>query len=120
MKIIQWLKNILNPKVVQRTFVYCDCGNELIASKSFVSDTYDENGDNHVLYKCTQCGQEQDWNFDIAPVPINWSKLRSEPVVVSRTVVSQPQADIKVTDLELSESARQALTTSAAKLPQCI
>lgn len=75
MKIIQWLKNLWKHEPIQRTFVYCDCGNELIASKSFVSDTYDENGDNHVLYKCTQCGREHDWNFDIAPVPINWLKL---------------------------------------------
>lgn len=93
MKIIQWLKNLWKLKVVQRTFIYCDCGNELIDSKSFVSDTYDENDNNHVIYKCSQCGLEHDYNFDIAPVPINWLELRSEsvePMVVSRTIISQP------------------------------
>ncbi len=61
----------------QKTFLYCECGNELISSNSFISDTYDEKGDNHVLYKCSNCGLKSDWNFDIAPVVINWNKLRN-------------------------------------------
>lgn len=62
----------------QSTLVYCDCGNELVSSNSFVSDELDENGDNHVKYKCTKCGLESDFNFDIAPVPINWKTLKSK------------------------------------------
>ena len=62
-------------KPVQRTFIDCSCGNELCSSRSFVSDTLDKNGDNHVLYKCSMCGAESDYNFDIAPVPINWKRI---------------------------------------------
>lgn len=53
----------------QKTFIWCDCGNELCSSNSFVSDTYEEDG-NHVRYKCSRCGLEQDYDFDMAPVPI--------------------------------------------------
>lgn len=66
----------LNPK--QCTFIYCKCGNEMVSDGSFVSDTYDENGDNHVRYKCKQCGKESDYNFDIAPMPINWRELKGD------------------------------------------
>ena len=58
----------------QSTFIYCTCGNELCGSGSFVSDTYDNN-DNHVKYKCSSCGKESDYNFDIAPFPVNWNTL---------------------------------------------
>lgn len=47
----------------QRTFIYCDCGNELITSNSFIKDT------DFVYYKCSRCGKESKWDFD-APVPI--------------------------------------------------
>ena len=72
------IKNLLNkiktwvvgvPKQEQHTFVYCSCGNEMCSDGSFVSDTYEEDG-NHVRYKCAVCKEESDWNFDIAPVPI--------------------------------------------------
>lgn len=46
-------------------FLKCDCGNELITSDSFVSDTTEG-----VRYKCTDCKKESLWNFDRAPVPI--------------------------------------------------
>ena len=46
----------------QGTFVWCDCGNELISTNSFVSDT------DLVRYKCSKCGVESGWNFDcLAP-----------------------------------------------------
>lgn len=48
----------------QRTFVWCDCGNELCSSDSLVSDTKEYG----VHYKCSQCGEEQWYDFD-APVP---------------------------------------------------
>lgn len=60
----------------QKTFIYCTCGNELCSDSSFDSDTYDENEDNHVKYTCKKCNKESDFNFDIAPVPINWNVLR--------------------------------------------
>ncbi|MFW6219689.1 MAG: hypothetical protein ACOC22_04010 [bacterium] len=59
----------------QTLFIKCICGNEMCSDGSFISDTYDEHGDNHVLYKCKKCGEEHDYNFDIAPVPINWKDL---------------------------------------------
>lgn len=55
----------------QTTFVYCECGNELISSDSFVSDTYDKKERNHVIYKCSKCGKKSDWDFDL-PVPIKY------------------------------------------------
>lgn len=61
----------------QRTFLYCGCGNELISSKSFISDT-GEGSENHVLFKCKKCGKDLDFNFDIALVPIKWEDLRKE------------------------------------------
>lgn len=69
----------IDPK--QRTFIYCSCGNELCSDGSFISDTYDENGDNHVKYKCKVCGSLVDYNFDIAPVPINWISLKSDRIL---------------------------------------
>jgi RNase P subunit RPR2 len=49
--------------------VYCDCGNELTSSKSFVSDK-GEQENNVVTYKCSHCSEESKFNFDIAPVAI--------------------------------------------------
>lgn len=66
-------------KIEQKTFIYCVCGNELCSDGSFISDSYDENDDNHVLYKCKKCGTESDFNFDIAPCPINWKELQQPP-----------------------------------------
>lgn len=64
------------PKPIQQTYIHCrQCNNELCSSDSFISDTYDENNNNHVLYKCSSCGLKADYNFDIAPVPINWLNL---------------------------------------------
>lgn len=62
----------------QITFIYCKCGNEMCSDGSFISDTYDDNGDNHVLYKCKKCGKETDYNFDIAPVPISWEEIKCQ------------------------------------------
>ena len=73
---IKILQTVLSNKQKQYTHIYCKCGNEMCSDGSFVSDTYDENDDNHVLYECKECGVESDFNFDIAPVPINWEKLR--------------------------------------------
>ena len=62
---------------MQYLYLYCpQCKNDLCSNDSFVSDTYDENADNHVFYKCAVCGQESDWNFDIAPIPVNWERLK--------------------------------------------
>ena len=70
----QYKLNNRQPK--QMTFIYCDCGNDLCSDGSFISDSYDENKDNHVLYKCKKCGKEHDYNFDIAPAPVNWKKIK--------------------------------------------
>lgn len=59
----------------QTTFVYCECGSEMCSDESFISDTYDENNNNHVRYICQKCGKESDWNFDIMPGPISWDYL---------------------------------------------
>lgn len=57
---------------IQRTFVYCDCGNELTHSNSFISD--DKRG---VHYKCINCGTESWWDFDnYGPVVVPLDKPR--------------------------------------------
>lgn len=71
---------IFKRKKSQETFIYCECGNEMCSDKSFISDTYDEKNDNHVNYKCQKCGKEYDYNFDIAPVPIDWNELNKGEV----------------------------------------
>lgn len=48
----------------QKTFCWCDCGNELCSSNSLISDTYEYG----VHYKCSACGLESDWCFD-SPIP---------------------------------------------------
>lgn len=53
----------------QRTFCWCDCGNELCSTDSLVKD------EAYVLYKCSKCGRESKWDFD-APVPI---EIRKNP-----------------------------------------
>lgn len=49
----------------QRTFIWCDCGNELCSTDShfFTEPTFLE------VYKCSKCGEVSKWDFD-APVPI--------------------------------------------------
>ena len=47
----------------QTCFVYCDCGNELISSNSLLKDT------DFVYFKCSKCGEESKWDFDV-PCPI--------------------------------------------------
>jgi len=75
---INFLKKLFKKEPEQTTFIYCrKCRNEMCSDGSFISDTYDENGDNHVKYKCKKCGKEADFNFDIAPVPINWEELKN-------------------------------------------
>jgi len=67
------------------TFIYCrKCKNDLCSNGSFISDVTDVNGSNHVRYKCKVCGLEADYNFDIAPVPINWKDL--EPTEEQRVM----------------------------------
>lgn len=76
--IIGYILYVVRPrtqKPKQHTFIYCKCSNELISSDSFISDT-GSGGDNHVLYKCTKCGKNLDFNFDIAPIPINWEQIK--------------------------------------------
>ena len=75
-KILGFLKNVFGiNKRVQTTYIYCKCGNEMCSDGSFISDTIDQDGENHVRYKCRKCGLKADYNFDIAPVPINWDEL---------------------------------------------
>ncbi len=52
----------------QTTFCWCECGNELCSTDSFVSDTF-KDGKSLVRYRCSKCGQGQFWDFD-PPTPI--------------------------------------------------
>lgn len=47
----------------QRTFCWCECGNELCSTNSFIKDT------DFVYYKCSSCGLKSKWDFD-CPAPI--------------------------------------------------
>lgn len=98
MNLLKLLKNLLKPEKPQVTYIHCTCGNEL-CSNSCVSDSYDEYGDNHVLYICTKCGKKSDFNFDIAPVPVNYENI---PRIIRRQVGSKPNACLHVTSLTLS------------------
>ena len=81
--IIEWIKSKIGIRKnvqEQKLFIYCKgCKNEMVSDGSFVSDTY-EDGENHVRYNCKKCGKESDYNFDIAPIPINWEELRPNKI----------------------------------------
>lgn len=48
----------------QRTFVYCPkCNNELVKNGYLIKDI------DFVYYKCSKCGYESKWDFDL-PCPI--------------------------------------------------
>lgn len=53
----------------QKTFIWCDCGNELCST-----DSHTGSGDPLIqadfeFYKCSKCGDESRWNFG-TPAPI--------------------------------------------------
>lgn len=52
------------PTYIQRTFCYCDCGNELVSNHKSVSEN-----DGVVEYICGKCGKTV-WLFNAAPAPI--------------------------------------------------
>lgn len=52
----------------QRTFCWCDCGNELCSTNSYWSQLF-RNGRTLERYKCSKCGKGSTWDFDM-PVPI--------------------------------------------------
>lgn len=54
---------------IQKTFCWCDCGNELCSTDSY--DYYRNLGDSNTIiyYKCTKCNECSEWDFG-APVPI--------------------------------------------------
>lgn len=57
----------------QKTFCWCDCGNELCSSNSYVDLMNDIN--RYEYYKCSKCGQDSKWDFDcIVPIRINLNK----------------------------------------------
>jgi len=59
----------------QMTFVWCDCGCELCATGSFVSDDW-----RGVNYKCIECKKESWWNFDVIPGAVSMEgPLKSDP-----------------------------------------
>ena len=58
----------------QRTFCWCDCGNELCSSNSYQDQMCDQN--RFEYYKCSKCGRESKWDFD-TPVPIEINELIS-------------------------------------------
>ncbi len=75
---IKFLQKLFEPAQTDTPAIWCKmCRNNMYLDNSFVSDTYDENGHNHVKYECEVCGTKADFNFDIAPVPINWETLNA-------------------------------------------
>lgn len=53
----------------QKTFCWCDCGNELCSSDSHTGSGLIRIQDGFEFYKCSKCGEESRWDFD-APCPI--------------------------------------------------
>lgn len=71
MRYENWLSKIKkfiglnNIKTKQTCFVYCpQCNTELISSNSFISDK------NFVTYKCKNCKEVSEWDFDSFPIPV--------------------------------------------------
>lgn len=81
--IIGILENILDlvgfNKDEQRTFTYCECGNELCSSNSFIRDVYLKNR-NVVHYKCSKCKNENFFDFD-HPVPLKLPFSEEDKIV---------------------------------------
>lgn len=52
-------------------FAYCDCGNELETTDSFLNESKDGT---IVRYKCSKCGEISEWNYGIYSCPIRIDK----------------------------------------------
>src|SRR5690554_2280246 len=48
------------------TLAFCNCGNELIHSKSFIRER-DLKTHSVFDYECTNCGEKHHWNPDVIP-----------------------------------------------------
>lgn len=65
------IKNYTKGKITDvdgkwNTQAFCDCGNELIHSKSFLQER-DLKTHSVFDYKCSNCGETQYWNPDVIP-----------------------------------------------------
>ena len=81
MNIFQVLKNLFRAKPQQSTFVYCKCGNELVADaeKSFIADVYVIER-NVVHYHCSNCGLDSYYDFD-HPVPLKLPFTENDSII---------------------------------------
>lgn len=68
--LVEWREKWLIKHKGQHTFIYCDCGRELVSSKSLVHNNKKSGRDNLVIYKCVDCGKVSTYNFDLAPSPL--------------------------------------------------
>ena len=80
----------------QRTFCWCDCGNELCSEGKLISDTYEYG----VEYKCSKCGQISNWCFD-APLP-----YRIKDSIIEEEHKTKAQALIRQTLDPISSNER--------------
>lgn len=60
----------------QRTFCWCDCGNELCSSESYIPKT-DDDMSRLEFYRCSHCGIISAWDFDL---PVPFRVLSTPPV----------------------------------------
>jgi len=65
------IKKYVNGKITDvdgkwSTQAFCECGNELVHSNSFVGER-DLNHTTVFDYKCSNCGEIQFWNPDVIP-----------------------------------------------------
>ena len=49
------------------TLAFCECGNELVHSDSFIEERKSNTGEWVFDYICSFCGKKQHWNPDIIP-----------------------------------------------------
>lgn len=55
-------------------FTCLKCGTGM----SCISDIYNKNGNNHVIYECPSCGYKSDYNFDVTSASTYWEELNGD------------------------------------------
>lgn len=83
-----------NKKPIQRTFVYCKCGNEMVGDTdrqknlSFIRDVY-VNNRNVVHYKCSKCKIDSHFDFDF-PAPLKLPLFEGDNLTEEYTKIYYP------------------------------
>ena len=58
----------------QKTFCWCECGNELCSTDSHLASDNLMAPNDIVYFKCSKCGDTSEWNFG-APIPFKIKRI---------------------------------------------